>query len=88
MKIISFVILTIFLIFFKEINSKNGEKVLSRNRRVANGTQAQLGQFPYFASVSIFFNSTIRSFCGGTFIRYNFVLTVSSQETQIYYITL
>lgn len=49
-----------------------------RAGRIVSGTPAKLGQFPY-QSLQFMLQNIARSWymCGGSFIRYNWVLTVS-----------
>lgn len=51
---------------------------LKRGERVLNGIPASLGQFPHQALLYMF-DPKVNGWylCGGSFIRYNFVLTVS-----------
>lgn len=46
-------------------------------RRITNGTRANLGQFPYQAFVMPISSTFQIYICGGTLIRYNWILTVS-----------
>lgn len=53
----------------------------NRGGKIYNGQLAALGQFPYQAFL-VMYDSTVTTpswyYCGGSFIKYNFVLTVSS----------
>lgn len=52
------------------------------NTRIANGWPAYRGQFPYQAFMYMIV-PPFTSFCGGTFIKYNFVLTVSKTRLKL-----
>lgn len=45
--------------------------------RISNGWPAYLGQFPYQALIYMILQSGM-SFCGATFIKYNWLMSVSS----------
>lgn len=47
------------------------------NNRVYGGVQANLGDFPFFAYLESVDASNYAITCAGSFIRYNFILTVS-----------
>lgn len=59
------------------------------DRRISNGWPAYLGQFPYQALVIMNLGNLGMSYCGGTFVRYNWVLTAAhcldgSVELEVY----
>ena len=55
--------------------SSRDERLLSRKPRMAEGTNARFGQFPWMAFINQHFNDTWDSNCGGTIISARWVLT-------------
>lgn len=49
-------------------------KEIERDRRIAGGAEARLGQYPWHARIEPF-NGLTRRLCGGALIRFNWVLT-------------
>lgn len=80
MKVFKFICI---ILFFGSVSSQfhfKGEQLQlrdERSKRVTGGNQANLGDLPFFAHLIIFNESFDDVECGGSFIRFNFVLTVS-----------
>lgn len=50
---------------------------IDRNLRIVGGSTARIGQFPHAAALVLFLTQSRSSFCGGSIIHPNFVLSVS-----------
>lgn len=51
---------------------------LNRGGRIIDGDRAYPGQFPYYVLLRLFFNDLDYALCGGSLIKPNWVLTVTS----------
>lgn len=68
------VILVIFVIF--HVNSERVE--VERSMKIFGGSVARVGQFPHAAALILHLTESRSSFCGGSIINANFILTVSN----------
>lgn len=50
---------------------------MERNMRIIGGLVARVGQFPHAVALVLYLQESKSSFCGGSIIHPNFVLTVS-----------
>lgn len=53
----------------------NAEVQIERNVKIIGGTEARVGQFPYMVALILGLPNYGQSFCGGSIISPNFVLT-------------
>lgn len=63
----------LIFIFFVSAVSASPTFLFDRDGRVSNGIPARPGEFPFFAYIE--YNAELD--CGGAFVKYNYVITVS-----------
>lgn len=71
------VLITVVLLLICQTFNVRSQVAIDRNLRIVGGSVARAGQFPHTVALILHLVQSRSSFCGGSIIHQNFVLTVS-----------
>ena len=71
------VLITCVLLVFSAIQVPISALEIDRNLRIVGGTVARVNQFPHAVALVLHLTMSRSSFCGGSIIHANYILTVS-----------